>query len=279
VCQFCLEHGEGKKWYLQAKNYAEELANDLRRRRRIRRFLLEFQTVVPAAVRVLQALKNASPAVRRAALAWGTEWAKREHFGQVIPLEDVEQVLALARSVVLLPCLCRRDIERRERAYCLGLSILPHTSVFEELVPKSFWEGPDGAGLQRISSAEALALMRQWELEGVVHTVWAYVAPFVGGMCNCRQPVCYAMQCTLDYGLKLFFRAEYVAVVRWEACVGCGECAKVCPFSAIEMDRANAKARVDPLRCYGCGICRAHCPTQAIFLRDRRLVPQAAGLW
>ena len=25
MCEFCTEHGEGKKWYLQMKNYSEEL--------------------------------------------------------------------------------------------------------------------------------------------------------------------------------------------------------------------------------------------------------------
>jgi hypothetical protein len=25
MCEFCTEHGEGKKWYLQMKNYAKEL--------------------------------------------------------------------------------------------------------------------------------------------------------------------------------------------------------------------------------------------------------------
>ena len=25
MCQFCTKHGEGKKWYLQMKNYSDEL--------------------------------------------------------------------------------------------------------------------------------------------------------------------------------------------------------------------------------------------------------------
>ena len=28
MCEFCTAHGEGKKWYLEMKNYAEELAHD-----------------------------------------------------------------------------------------------------------------------------------------------------------------------------------------------------------------------------------------------------------
>ncbi len=28
MCEFCTEHGEGKKWYLQMKNYADELLHE-----------------------------------------------------------------------------------------------------------------------------------------------------------------------------------------------------------------------------------------------------------
>ena len=28
MCEFCTKHGEGKKWYLQIKNYADELLHE-----------------------------------------------------------------------------------------------------------------------------------------------------------------------------------------------------------------------------------------------------------
>ena len=28
MCEFCTKHGEGKKWYLQMKNYADELLHE-----------------------------------------------------------------------------------------------------------------------------------------------------------------------------------------------------------------------------------------------------------
>ena len=39
MCEFCLKHGEGKKWYLEAKNYSDDLLSDLRRRRFIEGFV------------------------------------------------------------------------------------------------------------------------------------------------------------------------------------------------------------------------------------------------
>jgi len=38
MCEFCYKHGEGKKWYLQAENYSEDLMSDLRRRKFIKDF-------------------------------------------------------------------------------------------------------------------------------------------------------------------------------------------------------------------------------------------------
>ena len=38
MCEFCVQHGEGEKWYLQAKNYSEDLLADLSRQRMIRDF-------------------------------------------------------------------------------------------------------------------------------------------------------------------------------------------------------------------------------------------------
>jgi len=41
MCEFCVRHGDGKRWYLNAANYAEELLHDLRREKYIEEFLPE----------------------------------------------------------------------------------------------------------------------------------------------------------------------------------------------------------------------------------------------
>ena len=38
MCEFCIKHGEGKKWYLNVKNYSEELVNDVNRRAYVKDF-------------------------------------------------------------------------------------------------------------------------------------------------------------------------------------------------------------------------------------------------
>ena len=57
-----------------------------------------------------------------------------------------------------------------------------------------------------------------------------------------------------------------VSNVDEDTCIGCGICASLCPFQAIEMIKVDKKrkARTIVASCKACGICAAHCPTLAI---------------
>jgi len=62
-----------------------------------------------------------------------------------------------------------------------------------------------------------------------------------------------------------------------EICTGCGKCAKVCPYHAIEVDKEKKTAKVIEAACSGCGTCGAECPFDAITMRhftDRQIFSQ-----
>lgn len=51
------------------------------------------------------------------------------------------------------------------------------------------------------------------------------------------------------------------------SCVACGCCVKVCPMSAISIDR-GLFACVDEQRCVGCGKCAKECPASIICIEE-----------
>jgi len=146
-------------------------------------------------------------------------------------------------------------------------------------IDASYLTGPDTAGLEAISKDEALTSLQQHEKEGCCHSVWTFMTPFIGGICNCDRSDCLAMRSTVTYRVPVMFRAEYVAEVNPELCNGCRQCMRVCQFGAIGYSAANEKVFIDPRKCYGCGICRATCTKDAIMLHDRSAVPIAANMW
>lgn len=70
------------------------------------------------------------------------------------------------------------------------------------------------------------------------------------------------------------------AKVDEDKCVGCGACASICPFSAIEWS-AFGEPKVIEAACEGCGICAAVCPVAAMQLRhykDDQLIPKIKAI-
>lgn len=270
MCEFCAQHGDGKKWYLQAENYAIDLSHDLERREYLVDFVSGFDRRMKHNVPLLKAFKAAPRPVRAAFRSYAEPRQMRDHFGQPVPLEECARILDITTSIVQLPCVCRHFAGTPERGYCLGVTVTPVDDVLEEAF-RGFQAGPDTSALQRLTREEALAVLRRAESEGLMHSVWTFKTPFIAGICNCNlRSGCMAMATSLTYGYKTMWKGESLASVDETACVGCGACVERCPFSAVALD-ARDVAVVDAQGCYGCGICRSACGSDAITLEDRAL--------
>ena len=274
MCDFCVKHGEGRKWYLQAKNFVNERAGRLWRLSRLagRAFKFEVRR------RYVGWLSRAPRAVRALLRPLAEPLYRRLHFGQVVPIEDVERILDIVGTIVRLPCVCRWVAKGREERVCFGVVVGGPDSPFIRAIDPREWGGPEFGGLEVVDKKEALRLMAEFERRGLVHTIWTFETPLIGSICNCEFGSCLGLN-TLRAGIKVMFRGEYVARIDADLCVGCRECERLCPFGAVALDRRTGKCRVNPLLCYGCGICRSVCPTGAISLLDRRSVPVASDLW
>ena len=281
MCEFCHKHGEGKKWYLQAVNYSEDLLSDLRRHKFIAEFFGHPERLKRDLCQ-LERLDKFPGFVRRAVAQLVSNRQKRIHFGQVVPVEEVARIFDFVTSIVRIPCFCRHVTLGHEHRYCYITSMGPGGGRFGELFRDlgiEYVAGPDSAGLEELTRAEALTAIRAHEKEGLCHTVWTVGTPFIGGICNCDRSDCLAMQITVTHALPVIFRAEYVGQSDPDLCKGCRACMRVCQFGAIGFSAAKEKAIIDQRACYGCGICRAVCITGAIQLLDRSAVPAAARLW
>lgn len=284
MCEFCTQHGEGKIWYLQMKNYSEELLHaDLSTQQRgVVGATTRFEwanrfwqgLIMPAITGVTEpevagfAPEPAAPPTQDEQVAQ----RKVEHFGQVLPIEDVEQVIDMVDSITRMPCGCRfLTTGKTDKRYCFGLGVDKWGILGRYPTAAS--------SLEVLDKAEAKKHFRKFDQEGLIHSIWTGITPYVVGMCNCDHD-CVAYKGYIEMrGAANFFRAEYVCQVDWDQCTGCKECMSQCQFGAQFYSSALGKVYIDPGRCFGCGVCRAECANDAIRLVPRQSVPEVAEVW
>ena len=289
MCEFCTEHGEGKKWYLQMKNYADELLHEeltstqkgiVGASTRLEWNHLFWQGFILPAFTGVPAVQEPSPESPSSGVSSVVQPGedeivarrKVEHFGQVIPIEDVERVIDMVDSITRMPCGCRFiTTGKTDRRYCFGFG-LDKMGILGKF--------PDAASsLEVLEKEEAKRIFRKYDTEGLMHSIWTGVTPYVIGMCNCDRD-CGAYKGYIEMrGAPEFFRAEYVCQVDWDLCNGCKACISQCQFGSQFYSSSLGKVYIDPTRCFGCGVCRAACPTDAITLIPRQENPRAAHLW
>jgi Fe-S-cluster-containing hydrogenase component 2 len=273
-----MTHGEGKKWYLRAENYATDMMADLKVKDAAVKFGSNFNNLMNKSLKAADFVNKMPWFLKEFAFEIHEMWQKHMHYGQVLPIEDVDRIMKMMSSIVRLPCLCRRFTTGVEGRYCMGITLDPLKADYAESMDKTFYGGPDLHGLEYLKYEEVMPLIRDFEKEGLVHTVWTLKTPFVVGICNCDLPTCTAFQFKAR-NLRVMFRAEYVAILDSQKCVGCRACLEKCRFDALSYNKLNKKVVLDPVKCYGCGICRAVCPKDAIELIDRRHHVDAKDLW
>lgn len=264
MCDFCTKHGEGKKWYLAMQNYSRELLAQNGRIEFINHFSANVEEDFGKSIARFDAART-NPVVYRFIRRLAHRRQKKLHWGQVVPLEDVELIIDMQDSIVRLPCVCRSLTTGRKVRYCFGIGATTSGSLANY---------PDySEGLEVLNKEETKNLLREFDKLGLVHSIWTFKTPFIGGLCNCDQD-CLAYRVEVKTKLaQTMFRAEYVALVDWELCTGCKKCISQCQFGAIQFSNSMKKTTIEMSLCYGCGVCRAVCVKRAISLKQRNTFP------
>ncbi|MCB2191251.1 MAG: 4Fe-4S binding protein [Deltaproteobacteria bacterium] len=181
----------------------------------------------------------------------------------ILPYEDVRQIIARAKSFRVQDCICRREQEMLGNPCKHTLQICLQYSMEEGAYDEFNLDG------RIIDREEALRVIDQAEEEGLVHNTYNVQEAVGGFICNCCPCCCGLMRSLKEYEAPyIIARSRYVALIDAETCAGCGTCMEErCPMEAISEE--DGQFSVQPERCIGCGVCVLTCPTDSIALVDR----------
>lgn len=287
MCDLCMKHGAGGKWYLNAEHYS----NSIVERYNLRDFLMEqyrnFEQIPVRKIHGFNAVglgyKLRIPIIGRIVKRTAermlhstnppTNPFKAEgHIGQVVPLEDAIAILesCAAEPIIEKNCMCRYMSRGIKDACCINFGVM--SEIIDKL-PR-FIPEKDKYFLTR---AQAVERFRQHNRKGYIGTIWFGPFPYINNLCSCESPECAGIRPRLDYGIKSIYKAEYIIHHHAEDCTGCRACVSLCQFGAIEYNHSLKRITIDHEKCFGCGVCRHACKQDALHLIPRDEFPGFEG--
>ncbi|MFX0183707.1 MAG: ATP-binding protein [Candidatus Hodarchaeota archaeon] len=279
MCKWCMKHGAGGKWYMNAKLYSDELAKELNLKEYLEEQWLNFENVFIRKVMGLSSVglgyKLKIPIIGRV-IRWNLERMIHGeffhnnpiradgHFGQVVPLEDAQIIFSelAAKPIIQNYCMCRMMQRGVKDVCCFNFGVL--SEVIEKLprfIPKNT--------KVRLERDEAIAALETQNKKGRMAIVTFQPVPYINAICSCELKPCGMVRLRRDFGLKTLYKAEYIIDIDPDKCQGCKKCVSICPFNAIWYTPTLKRVLVDQTKCYGCGVCRHECEHDALKLIPR----------
>jgi len=289
MCDWCMKHGAGGKWYFNAKNYSDQLAKDMNMEQYLTDQWRMFETVFIRKIMGTSSIglgyKLKMPIIGRV-IRWNAEkmihsearnrnpFRADGHFGQVLPLEDAKLIFSelAAEPIIENYCMCRAMQRGIKEVCCFNFGVL--SGVIEKL-PRFI---PKNTKL-RLGREEAIARLEQHNKNGKVATVWFQPVPYINAICSCETPQCGGLRLRTDFGLKSVYKAEYVIHLDPDLCQGCKDCIAMCQFGALKFSPSLNRVWVDPKKCFGCGLCRHACNFDALHLVPREELPALKAMY
>jgi len=202
----------------------------------------------------------------------------KEKIDQVLPLEDVNQVIEKFDTIAVAHCYCRHEkdlIEKpcqttTERENCLHFG-----QVARFVIDHKFG--------REITKQEAKEIIKKAEADGLVHKTFHEKADIERNeyaICNCCKCCCGTFEMYYKGAMPAHTYTSYIATVDLEECTQCESCVDICPMEAIALED---EIIIDKKKCIGCGVCSSNCPVDAIALertgkREVFVAPKKIGV-
>jgi len=168
----------------------------------------------------------------------------------------MEEVVRNARVFAVAHCPCRVGQSMVGKGCDHPTEVcLKFNDMAEFLIDKGF--------AREITEEEAMKIVEESEEIGLVHFV-DNAGGNVQHNCNCCGCVCWNVgpikrrRVPRDAIMATYFLRE----TDEGDCIGCGECAEICPVDAVKMEDDTPVVDLD--WCIGCGVCSKKCPADAI---------------
>ena len=188
----------------------------------------------------------------------------------IIPSEEVYSIIDQYNDFAVVPCPCRHRAEIAGIRKCKDKYPL-HNCILLGPYALAVLQIEDPV-VRAISKEEAKKLAREASEIGLVHTT-DNITKNCRTLCSCCECCCQVIGglTRLD-NPRAVGKANYIAIVDKDTCVGCGTCIERCKFGAITV---NEVSKINTDKCMGCGLCAVTCPEDAIAMKrfEREEIP------
>jgi ferredoxin len=155
-------------------------------------------------------------------------------------------------NINIVPCNCKAMTYYHHKPTDVCINLGGHQDAINSQQSRGYGKN--------ITKAEAKELISNCDKSGLMH-VGEYEH-----YCNCDSICCYPLKMAKVLNSRgVYPRAHYKIDWHEDECNHCGECTRICNYSAFAYD-AYKKVVFEPDKCYGCTICSTNCSENAIHL-------------
>jgi len=125
MCDFCVKHGGGGKWYENVENYARKLYR-LRKEELNDGTVQDIQAMADSIIDEAMEARALNKPDYEDIIKRVEQMCHNIHFGQVVTLEEIEKIADIAYPIARMTCVCRRNgrgAKDEENYLCVGIGV------------------------------------------------------------------------------------------------------------------------------------------------------------